>query len=96
MAVSSRPGSSSNESLVVVVNRTVQQTGLASALTNQAPQGENSIRVRLEHANFDAVVGWLGMLEQQFGIQIESASLDRGEKLGIINASLVLTRGGQP
>jgi type II secretory pathway component PulM len=96
MAAASRPGGASGESLVVLINRTAQQAGIASALTNQAPQGDNSIRVRLERANFDAVVGWLGMLEQQFGIQTESASLDRGESLGIVNASLVLTRGAHP
>jgi type II secretory pathway component PulM len=96
MAAASRPGGMSSESLVVLINRTAQQAGIASALTNQAPQGDNSIRVRLERANFDAVVGWLGMLEQQFGIQTESASLDRGESLGIVNASLVLTRGAHP
>ena len=95
-AANERPGGMSGESLVVLINRTAQQTGIAAALTNQAPQGENSIRVRLEHANFDAVVGWLGLLEQQFGIQTESASLDRGDKLGIVNASLVLTRGAHP
>jgi general secretion pathway protein M len=96
MAAATRPGGMNGESLVVLINRTAQQTGIASALTNQAPQGDNSIRVRLEQANFDAVIGWLGMLEQQFGIQTETASLDRGDKLGIVNASLVLTRGARP
>jgi general secretion pathway protein M len=96
MAAAARPGGVNGESLVVLINRTAQQSGVSSALTNQAPQGDNSIRVRLEHANFDAVVGWLGMLEQQFGVETESASLDRGDKLGIVNASLVLTRGARP
>jgi general secretion pathway protein M len=96
MAAATRPGGMNGESLVVLISRTAQQTGIASSLTNQTPQGENSIRVRLEQANFDLVIGWLGMLEQQFGIQTESASLDRGDKLGIVNASLVLTRGARP
>lgn len=95
MAVASRPGGMNGESLVVLINRTAQQAGIAGALTNQAPQGDNSIRVRLENASFDAVVAWLGLLEQQFGVQVENASVDRGEKIGVVNASLVLTRGAR-
>jgi general secretion pathway protein M len=82
------------ESMVVLVNRSAQQDGVASAITQETPQGENSIRIRLEGANFDSVVTWLGTLEKQFGIKIDNASVDRADKVGIVNASLVLVRGG--
>ena len=94
MASAAQAGGAGGESLVVLINRTAQQAGIASALVNQAPSGENSIRVRLERANFDAVVAWIGSLQQQYSIRVETASIDRGEKPGVINASLVLTRGG--
>jgi general secretion pathway protein M len=96
MMAASRPGGAGGESLVVMINRTAQQAGLTSALTNQAPQGESSIRVRLEGARFDALVSWLGMLEQQSGVQVENASVDRADKNGIVNASVLLTRGTHP
>ncbi len=92
MAAASR-GGSNNESLVVLINRTAQQAGIMSALVNQAPQGDNGIRVRLEGANFDSVVTWIGLLDQQHGVQVDTASVDRGDKTGIVNASLMLTRG---
>jgi len=95
MAVASRPGQrgSNGESLVVLINRTAQQAGITGALVNQAPQGDSGIRVRLEGASFDALVTWIGLLEQQFGVQVDTASLDRSDKIGIVNASLMLTRG---
>ncbi len=96
MLAATRPGGSGGESLVVLINRTAQQAGIMSALTNQAPQGDNSIRVRLEGANFDSVVAWLGMLDQQFGVKVDNASVDRTDKSGIVNASVVLTRGANP
>jgi general secretion pathway protein M len=94
MAAASRGNQGINgESLVVMVNRTAQQAGIGSALVNQAPQGDNGIRVRLEGANFDAMVSWLGALEQQYGVRADTASVDRTDKIGIVNASLMLTRG---
>ncbi len=83
------------ESLVVLIDRTSRQAGLASALTAQTPNGEHGMRVRLEGANFDSVIVWLSSLQQQFGVSVESASIDRTDKSGLVNASLVLTRGGQ-
>jgi general secretion pathway protein M len=94
MSAAARGGQGmSGESLVVMVNRTAQQAGIGSALVNQAPQGDNGIRVRLEGANFDAMVNWLGVLEQQNGVRADTASVDRTDKVGVVNASLMLTRG---
>ncbi|HTE40557.1 MAG TPA: type II secretion system protein GspM, partial [Steroidobacteraceae bacterium] len=85
-------GAVSGESLVVLINRTAQPTGLANALVNQSPAGENSIRVRLERGSFDSMVSWLGTLEKQHSVRVDNASIDRADKPGIVNASLVLTR----
>ena len=57
-----------------------------------ASNGDRGMRVRLEAANFDSLVTWLAGLQQQYGVGVESASIDRTEKSGIVNASLVLTR----
>jgi general secretion pathway protein M len=85
-------GNMGGESLVVLINRTAQPAGLAGALVNQSPAGENSIRVRLERGNFDSIVNWLGTLQQQHSVRVDNASIDRADKPGIVNASLVLTR----
>lgn len=92
----SRSGGMGGESLVIVMNRTAQQAGITGALVNQAPQGDNSIRVRLEGAPFDAMVTWLGILHEQAGIDVDNASVERAERTGVVNASLTLTRGARP
>jgi general secretion pathway protein M len=89
-----RPGAG-GESLVVLIDRTSRQTGLSGAVTAQTPNGEHGMRVRLEAANFDSVIVWLGVLQQQHGVGVESASIDRTEKTGTVNASLVLTRAAR-
>jgi type II secretory pathway component PulM len=54
----------SNESLVVLIDRSARECGLGAALTGQTPNGENGIRVRLEQAEFDKLVVCLGSLQQ--------------------------------
>jgi len=81
-----------NESLVVLIDRSARECGLGSSLTGQTPNGANGIRVRLEQAEFDKLVVCLGSLQQAHSVTIESANIDRTAKPGFVNASLVLTR----
>ena len=87
----SRPGAS-NESLVVLIDRAARECGLGSSLTGQTPNGENGIRVRLESAEFDKIMVCLGTLQQIHAVDVESATIDRTGKPGLVNANLVLTR----
>lgn len=81
-----------DESLVVLVDRTAREAGLSSALTGQTPNGETGIRVRLESAAFDRAMMWLGNLELSHRIAIESATFDRTATPGLVNINLVLNR----
>lgn len=82
------------ESLVVLIDRTAREGGLGPSLTGQTPSGDAGIRVRLESAPFDSVVQWLGVLQQQYGVAIESATIDRTPAQGVVNATLTLQRAG--
>jgi len=82
------------ESLVVLIDRTAREAGLGTSLTGQTPAGDTGIRVRLETAPFDSIVQWLGVLQQQYGVSIESATIDRTAAQGRVNATLTLQRAG--
>ena len=86
------PTAPSGESLVVLIDRAARECGLASALTGQTPNGAAGIRVRLESAEFDKLMVCLGNLQQVHAVSIESATIDRTAKPGLVNASLVLNR----
>lgn len=81
---------SSNESLLVVVDRAARESGLGSSLTSSEPQGPGTLRVRLEKAPFDIMIGWLARLGDQNGISVETANVDKTGAPGIVTASLVL------
>jgi len=89
------PGGASGESLVVLVNRTAQQAAIAASLVNQAPQGDNNIRVRLEGVQFDALITWFGILNTQSNIEVDNASIERAERPGVVNASVTLQRSAR-
>ncbi|HEU4627034.1 MAG TPA: type II secretion system protein M [Steroidobacteraceae bacterium] len=80
----------SNESLLVIVDRAARESGLGNALVNSEPSGQNGLRVRLEKAPFGLIVGWLARLADQHGIRVESATMDNAGEPGVVNAGLVL------
>ncbi len=84
---------SSNESLVVLVDRTGRDAGLGNSVRDQSPDGERGLRLRLEGAPFDVLVAWLASLQQQYGVSVQAATIDAGSAPGLVNASLTLSHG---
>jgi general secretion pathway protein M len=84
----------SNEALLTLVDRTANQSQLRQQIKTIKPQGENRVQIWVEQAPFDTLMKWLGGLSAGHGIQIASLTVDRQELTGIVNARLVLERGG--
>src|SRR5450755_2893985 len=80
----------SQQSMLVVVDRAAREAGLGKALTSSEPSGAGGLQVRLEKAPFDAIVGWLARLSEQDGIRVDSATMDNSGQPGIVNAGVVL------
>jgi general secretion pathway protein M len=81
------------DSLVVLIDSSARESGLGKALTNSQPTPDKGLRVRLDHAPFDAMVAWLARLSQQHGVRVESAEIETAGEAGIVNAGLVLKAG---
>jgi general secretion pathway protein M len=82
----------SSESLNALIDRSTRDAGLAGSITGIDPAGPSQVRVRLENASFDTVVGWLVELQQAQGVAISSATIDRAQAPGRVNATLTLAR----
>jgi general secretion pathway protein M len=79
------------EAPVVLVDRVGREAGLAGALRGTQPNG-NGVRVQLEAAPFDVLVNWLATLDERYGLAIESITLDRVARPGVVNASITFTQ----
>jgi general secretion pathway protein M len=84
------PAVDPNESLPLLVDRTTRGTGLAGTVASTNPAGAGGLRVRLEEAPFDAVVIWLGRLQQERGVIVQLATFDKGASEGLVNATVEL------
>lgn len=79
------------EAPVVLVDRVGREAGLGGALRGTQPNG-TGVRVQLEAAPFDTLVTWLATLDERYGLAIESITVDRGARPGVVNASITFTQ----
>ena len=77
------------EAPVVLVDRVGREAGLGAAMRGTQPSG-TGVRVQLEAAPFDTLVTWLATLEERHGLAIESISVDRAARPGLVNANITL------
>ena len=87
------PAAASGQSLVLIVDQTARAAGLAGSLRDTQPSGTGGIRIRLESAPFDVIVAWVADLAQRQGLVVESATVDRTPRTGVVNASLIMRKG---
>jgi type II secretory pathway component PulM len=80
----------SQRSLIAIVESSAREAGLGSALGPSEAGNQGGLRVRLDKAQFDIVIGWLARLADQQGIRVESATIDNAGSPGLVNAGIVL------
>lgn len=89
-AAGSLPAAEDHDPPVVIVDRVAGQAGLRDALKGTQPS-PNGVRVQLEGASFDTMITWLATLDAQHGLSLDSITVDRGARPGLVNANLTFT-----
>jgi general secretion pathway protein M len=79
------------EAPVVLVDRVAREAGLGPTLRGTQPSGAG-VRVQLEAAPFDTLVPWLATLDARYGLAIDSITVDRGARPGVVNASITFSQ----
>ena len=82
------------EAPVVLVDRVGREAGLANALRGTQPNG-TGVRVQLEGAPFDSLVSWLATLDERYGFSIETITVDRAARPGVVNATITFAQTQQ-
>ena len=77
-----------------MTDSTARAGGLGPALKRIEPEGGDGVRVWLDGVAFDDLVKWLGTLSTSHGVDVVSASLERDEAAGRVNARLTLQAQG--
>lgn len=79
------------EAPVVLVDRIGREAGLAGSLRGTQPSG-SGVRVQLADAPFDTMISWLATLDARYGLAIESITVDRAARPGMVNANITFTQ----
>src|SRR5690242_16690291 len=58
------------ESLLVLIDRSASESGLAKSLVGTQPAPNGGMRVQLEQADFNQVTGWISRLSSQQGVRV--------------------------
>jgi type II secretory pathway component PulM len=58
------------------------------------PEGENRLRVTLEGVSFTRMLQPLYRLQNEYAVRVREAVVEPGGEPGIVNARLLLERGG--
>ena len=90
-----RGGTDTHESLMVLADRTSRASGLGGAIRDQSPAGDNALKLRLEGASFDSMIGWLAALDINYGVSVSAATIDAASAPGLVNATVTLTHGAR-
>jgi len=86
-------GRVTTESPLGAVDQSARAAGLGGALRRVRPQ-ESGVEAELEGAAYTALVRWLAALETQYGLRIETLSLDPGGEPGRVNAQIRVEPAG--
>lgn len=84
-----------NQSMVIIIDSSLRQRGLYNSLQRSQPTPDgNGIRVEFENAAFDDLMLWLGDLNRQYGLLVQSSSFSAvsGDSQGRVNSTLTLER----
>ena len=79
------------EAPVVLVDRIGREAGLVAAMRGTQPSG-TGVRVQLEAAPFDTMITWLATLDERYGLAIESITVDRAVRPGVVNANITFAQ----
>lgn len=80
-------------SLLTLVDTSARNAALGRVMQRVQQDGDAAVRVRFENAGFDALLLWLGELQQGYGVSIDDITVERAEETGRVDASITLSRG---
>jgi general secretion pathway protein M len=83
---------SSNQPVSLIIEQSAKISGLKGSLGKLESSGKEGARVKLDTASFDQMLIWLNSLEKQHGVTVTSASIERAENTGTVNARLSFSR----
>ncbi|MDH5388923.1 MAG: type II secretion system protein M [Gammaproteobacteria bacterium] len=78
----------SNQPISLILENSAKISGLKQYINKIESSGKNGARVKIDSASFDQLLVWLNTLEQQHGVTITTANIERNDEMGTVSARL--------
>ena len=78
----------SNQPITLILENSAKISGLKQHINKIESSGKDGARVKIDSASFDQLLVWLNTLEQQHGVTITTASIERNDTAGTVSARL--------
>ncbi len=82
----------SDRSLISLIDEKIRNAGMKASLDRMEPEGQDKVRLWLKDSDFNRFINLLGQLHQQYGIDVESASITATDNPGSASVKLNLSR----
>jgi general secretion pathway protein M len=79
-----------DQNLFSFIDKNAREAGLGEAIRQVEPTNDQRVRVSLQRASFDTVIGWLANLKMRYGVEVNQLGLRRGADPGLVDVQLVL------
>lgn len=79
---------SSQQPIALILENSSKASGLKKNINKIESSGKKGARVVIDSASFDQLLVWLNSLEQQHGVIVTTANIDRNEAAGTVSARL--------
>lgn len=80
------------QSILSLASQQAQTNGIS--FKRFEPFGDGGLRIWLDTVPFNNMLQWLTQLQQQYGVEVQQVSIDRGKANGSVNAKLELFLAG--
>ncbi len=80
--------------LRAVVEQSAAANGMKKHVTRLEERGEKAVKLALDGVSFNSLISWLSDLQKQSALRVESATVQSHSAPGLVDARLVLHRGG--
>jgi len=88
----SHPIKQANQPITLVLEQSINNAGLKKFIKKIESSGSSGARIQLDKVSFNQMLVWLNTINTHNGISVSSASIERGDKPGTVNAKLSFTR----
>ncbi len=80
------------QSLLSVIDSSARRNKIRKPIQRMEPEGNNGVKLWIEEADFDKLIGWLGKLDDKYGVHVSRATISRADSPGLVDTRLSLQR----